>query len=68
MRMERLDVVALLVNIPHHGLRVGDLGTIVLEGRSAFAVEFIDRPSGQTRAIVWCRESEIRVVDRHEHH
>ena len=35
MRMERLDVVALLVNIPHHGLRVGDLGTIVLEGRSA---------------------------------
>lgn len=44
------DVVALLVDDPEHGIRRGDVGTIVeLLGDDAFEVEFCD-DDGQTNA------------------
>lgn len=49
-----LDCVRLLSDLPEHGLRRGELGTIVHVFRSAnaYLVEFIDERDGSTRAEV----------------
>jgi hypothetical protein len=57
-----LDVVALLEDIPDHGLRRGQVGTIVEElAPDAFEVEFSD-DNGQTYALLALRVDQLIVL------
>jgi len=57
-----LDTVVLLRDLPEHGLRAGDVGAVVLLlPPDALEVEFV-LASGQTRALVTLRETEVRPV------
>jgi hypothetical protein len=62
--MKELDVVTLLDDLPEHGLKKGDRGTIVHEyrGHSAYEVEFI-APSGKTIAIVTLTTAKVRLAE-----
>jgi hypothetical protein len=58
-----LDTVVLTRDIPHAGLRRGDLGAIVeVHGPNAFEVEFV-AASGRTQALVTLTEDDIRHVE-----
>ena len=62
MMFRTLDVVALLVDLPEHGLRRGDLGTVVdVPGRDTLEVEFITA-SGKTQAVVTLTPGDVRPV------
>ncbi|MEX2179225.1 MAG: DUF4926 domain-containing protein [Gemmatimonadaceae bacterium] len=52
MSFKELDRVVLLVDMPEHGLRVGDAGTVVhVHSTVALEVEFL-RMSGHSQAVV----------------
>jgi len=60
--LQQLDLVALNEDQPTHGLKRGDLGTIVeIYGPNAVEVEFV-RASGSTRAVVTLPPSAVRDV------
>jgi len=62
MTLRPLDVVALNEDQPAHGLKRGDLGTIVeVYGPDAIEIEFV-RASGRTQALVTLPRSAIRDV------
>jgi hypothetical protein len=61
VNFELLDVVVLERDMPEHGLRRGDLGTIVEFAGDRFAVEFV-AASGRTQALVTLTRTEIRAV------
>ena len=52
MKIELLDVVALLVDLPEQGLRRGDVGTVVeafeynVHHPGGFIIEFVDDSGG----------------------
>lgn len=55
-----LDTVVLKRDLPDHGLRAGDLGAVVeLYGAAGIEVEFV-MPSGQTKALVTLKMSDVR--------
>ena len=57
-----LDTVVLTRDIPAHGLRRGDLGTIVeIFDDSGFEVEFVTA-SGRTSAVVTVSPSDVRPI------
>ncbi len=57
-----LETVVLGHDLPEHGLRAGDLGAVVqVYGREGLEVEFV-RPSGQTKALVTLRASDVRAI------
>jgi hypothetical protein len=57
-----LDVVVLNRDLPEHGLRIGDLGTVVETYEPAgFEVEFVTA-SGRTGALVTLSVGDIRHV------
>lgn len=57
-----LDVVALLEDIPDHGLRRGQVGTIVEElAPDVFEVEFSD-DNGRTYALLALRVDQLIVL------
>ena len=57
-----LDVVALTEDMPGHGLRRGQVGTIVeVLGADAFMVEFVDN-NGRTYATLSLRASQLMVL------
>ena len=57
--LKELDVVALTEDVPTHGLRRGQVGTIVCEmGADAFEVEFIDN-EGRTYALLPLRSNQL---------
>jgi len=57
-----LDVVVLNRDLPAHGLRQGDLGTVVeVYGADAFGTEFV-AASGRTQALVTLSAADIRPV------
>lgn len=62
--MKELETVVLTEDIAEHGLREGDLGTIVLvHGASAgYEVEFVTL-DGETIAVVTLTASQVRPVD-----
>jgi len=61
-RFKELDVVALDRDIPEHGLRRGDTGTIVmLYEPDGVEVEFV-RPSGATQALLTLKASDVRAL------
>ena len=57
------DLVALTADKPEHGLRAGDVGTVVLvyPGGEGYAVEFVDH-RGETVALLDLRPGEVRPV------
>ena len=57
-----LDMVALTEDVPGHGLRRGQVGTIVeVLGADAFMVEFVDN-NGRTYATLSLRASQLMVL------
>ena len=63
---EELDTVVLIRDIKEHGLKKGDLGTIVhVHNAKAFEVEFITT-KGDTVALLTLTASDIRPSARNE--
>lgn len=65
--MKELETVVLLNDLPEHGLKAGDIGTVVLTHRdgAGFEVEFATL-GGDTVAVVTRLASQVRPVDRRE--
>lgn len=63
MKFDKLECVVLVEDIPEHGLRAGDAGTVVqvyLGG--GVEVEFV-RGSGVTQALLTLNERVLRKID-----
>ncbi len=66
MRFDKLEIAVLVHDIPEHGLRAGDLGTIVeVYPEGGLEIEFI-RGSGATQALVTLRGQDLRKIDSHD--
>lgn len=62
MKFALLDTVVLNRDLPQHGLRAGDPGAVVeIYGTDGAEVEFV-RASGQTKALVTLRATDLRPV------
>jgi len=62
MELQVLDTVVLTRDLSEHGLRAGDLGTVVeLYTPDGLEVEFV-LASGKTKALVTLKRSDVRVV------
>ncbi len=61
--MRELETVVLTEDLPSHGLKAGDLGTVVLVHRSgeAYEVEFVTL-GGETVAVETLSASQVRPV------
>jgi hypothetical protein len=63
---KELDTVVLTEDLPAHGLKRGDIGTVVLvHGRSGYEVEFMTL-DGETIAVVSLSPRQVRPVGRRE--
>lgn len=65
--MKELDSVVLTEDLPSHGLREGDVGTVVLAHRhdAGYEVEFATL-SGDTVAVVTLLGSQVRPIAQRE--
>ncbi|MEZ4770867.1 MAG: DUF4926 domain-containing protein [Caldilineales bacterium] len=65
--MKELDCVILTTDLPEHGLRKGDLGTVVLVHRpgAGYEIEFVAL-DGETICVVTVLASQVRAVGRRE--
>ena len=64
--MKELETVVLTAELPEHGLKAGDLGTVVLvHTRGDYEVEFMTL-DGETVAVVSLAPDQIRPVGRRE--
>ncbi|MBK9049363.1 MAG: DUF4926 domain-containing protein [Chloroflexi bacterium] len=65
--MKELDRAVLLVDLPEHSLKKGDIGTVVLVHGSGngYEVEFVSL-DGETVAVVSLLEREVRPIGRRE--
>ena len=65
--MKELDMVMLTEDMPEHGLRRGDVGTVVLvhAGGAAYEVEFATF-AGDTVAVASLPASRVRLVGERE--
>lgn len=62
MAAELHQEVILARDVPQHGLRSGDLGTVVyIYPTGGLEVEFFTA-SGKTRAVVTLREADVRMA------
>ena len=60
MLLKDLDAVVLTTDVPTHGLRRGDVGTVVhVNSPESFDVEFV-RASGRTQALVTLGAKDVR--------
>jgi len=61
--MKELDAVVLALDLPEHGLKAGDIGTVVLvhKNSAGYEVEFAAL-DGETLAVVTLLASQIRVA------
>ncbi|HLA90376.1 MAG TPA: DUF4926 domain-containing protein [Gemmatimonadaceae bacterium] len=63
MTFREPELVVLQHDVPEHGLRSGDLGTLVhLHDAVAFEVEFV-RAGGGTQAVLTLTERDVRAAD-----
>jgi hypothetical protein len=66
MRFKALETVVLTRDLPEHGLRAGDLGTVVeLYAPDGLEVEFVTA-SGGTEAVVTVAASDVRAVSAND--
>ena len=64
--IQELDSVILTVDLPEHGLKKGDVGTVVLvHGTVGYEVEFMTL-SGETLAVVSLSNYQVRPVGHRE--
>ena len=64
--IQELEMVALAADIPEHGLRSEDVGTVVLaHGKAGCEVEFLTL-TGETLAVVSLSMGKIRAINRRE--
>ena len=64
--MRELDVVALVADLPEHGLKPGDVGTVVLtHGDSGYEVEFMTL-AGETLTVTTLLSSQLRPIARRD--
>ena len=64
--IRELDAVALVRDLPEHGLKTGDIGTVVLlHGTRGYEVEFMTL-DGETVAVESLSPEEIRPIGRRE--
>lgn len=65
--IHELDSVVLTVDLAEHGLRAGDVGTVVLVHRNGegFEVEFVTL-DGETVAVASLFPSQIRPIQQRE--
>jgi hypothetical protein len=64
--MKELDTVVLTTDLPEHGLKAGDLGTVVLVHEySGYEVEFMTL-NGETVAVVSLSADQIRSIGPRE--
>ena len=62
MNFKELDVVVLDTDMPQHGLKRGDLGTVVqVYSPDAIEVEFVTA-SGRTEALLTLNTTQVRAV------
>jgi len=63
--MNELDAIVLTDDVPEHGLRAGDLGTVVLvhHAGAGYEVEFATL-EGETVAVMTLRASQVRSIGR----
>jgi hypothetical protein len=62
MTLKNLDVVVLTEDVPAHGLKQGDLGTIVeIYAADALEIEFVTG-SGRTQALLTLPRTAVRQV------
>lgn len=60
------DTVVLAVDLPEHGLRQGDVGTVVLvHGKRGYEVEFATL-NGETLAVVSLHQDQVRPIGHRE--
>lgn len=63
MKFEKLECVVLTHDLPEHGLREGDLGTVVeLYPDGGVEVEFV-KASGATQALLSLGRRDVRKID-----
>ena len=66
MKLDELEGVVLTRDIPEHGLRVGDLGTVVqVYPDGGVEVEFV-MCVGTTQATLTLGEQDDRKIDAHD--
>lgn len=66
MKYDKLECVVLAEDITEHGLRAGDLATVVeVYPGGGVEVEFV-RGSGVTQALLTLSERGIRKIDSHD--
>ena len=64
--IKELDIVVLVDDLPEHGLKKGDLGTVVLtHGELGYEVEFVSL-DGETLAIMSLTAQQVRPIRRRE--
>jgi hypothetical protein len=62
MRIKLLDTVVLEVDLPNHGLKMGDVGAVVeICSTEAVEVEFVTA-SGHSQALLTLTSKQIRPV------
>ena len=62
MNFKKLELVVLERDVPEHGLRKGDVGTVVeLYKPDGLEVEFVTA-SGETGALITLKHSDVRHV------
>ena len=65
--MKELDSVILTIDLPEHGLRLGDIGTVMLVHRNGagYEVEFMAL-DGETIGVVSVLASQVRAIGHRE--
>lgn len=65
--IRELDSVVLTADLPEHGLKPGDMGTVVLvhRGGEGYEVEFVTL-DGETVAVVTLLASQVREIGHGE--
>ena len=65
--MNELDLVVLKTDLPEHGLKAGDVGTVTMVHRAGegFEVEFMTL-SGETVAVVTVAANAVRPIEQGE--
>ncbi len=64
--LRQYDTAVLQSDMPEHGLRAGDVGTIVeTYGDDGLEVEFV-LPDGDTRALLTLKRTDVRPLTRHD--
>jgi hypothetical protein len=64
--IKELDTIVLTEDLAEHGLKCGDVGTVVLmHGTTGYEVEFVSL-KGETLAVVSLAESQVRPLGERE--